>query len=111
VLGGCIRLAEPTRAGSIGIAEGIETAIAACMASGLPVCAAYSASALAAWQWPDTARGLVIFADADPAGSAAADKLRQRAQAAGLRVEVLTPSTPGADWCDVWASREQEAPA
>ncbi|MCK6427271.1 MAG: toprim domain-containing protein [Burkholderiaceae bacterium] len=111
VLGSCIRLGEPTPAGCIGIAEGIETSLGAWLASGLPVCAAYSAAALSAWQWPDAARALVIFADHDPAGAAAAERLQQRARAAGLRVEVSTPTTPGTDWCDVWANREQEAPA
>ena len=24
---------------------------------------------------------------------------------AGLSVAVMTPTTPGADWCDVWAQR------
>jgi hypothetical protein len=24
---------------------------------------------------------------------------------AGLSVAVMTPTTPGADWCDVWADR------
>ncbi|MFM2057601.1 MAG: hypothetical protein RLY71_1986 [Pseudomonadota bacterium] len=102
--GGCIRLAAP--AGEvIGIAEGIETALSASLASGLPVCAAYSAGNLAAWQWPREVRTLAIFGDADQAGREAAERLRQRACAAALRVNVLTPTTEGADWCDVWANR------
>ncbi len=111
VLGGCIRLGEPTQAGSIGIAEGIETALAAGLASGLPVCAAYSAAALAAWQWPESARALLVFADADPAGAAAAARLCSRAEAAGLRAEALTPNRPGADWCDLWAARRPDPAA
>jgi len=103
--GACIRLAEP-EAGRIGIAEGIETALAASCASGVPAVAAYSAGALASWQWPASARRLVVFADADPAGVDAAEKLRQRARAAGLSINVMTPTTPGTDWCDVWADRE-----
>jgi putative DNA primase/helicase len=103
--GVCVRLGRP-EAGQMGIAEGIETALAARCASGIPTVAAYSAGALAGWLWPSELRRLVIFADADPAGSEAADKLRQRARAAGLSVEVMTPTTPGADWCDVWANRE-----
>ena len=91
----------------LGIAEGIETALAARCASGVPTVAAYSAGALAGWQWPPSLRRLVIFADADPAGADAADKLRQRARAAGLAVNVMTPTTPGTDWCDVWASRKE----
>ena len=111
--GACIRLgwpgaADDPRAGPLlGITEGIETAMAARCASGVPTVAAYSAGALAGWQWPPNLRRLVVFADADPAGAVAADKLRQRARAAGLTVNVMTPTTPGADWCDVWAARKE----
>ena len=105
--GACIRLGRP-EAGQIGIAEGIETALAARHASGMPTVAAYSAGALAGWIWPSDLRRLVIFADADLAGADAADKLRQRARTAGLSVEVMTPTTPGTDWCDVWANRESK---
>jgi putative DNA primase/helicase len=111
--GACIRLAWPGAAGYpqagplLGIGEGIETALAARCASGVPTVAAYSAGALAGWQWPPSLRRLVIFADADPAGAEASDKLRQRARAAGLTVNVMTPTTPGADWCDVWAARKE----
>lgn len=103
--GACIRLAAPD-AGVIGIAEGIETALAARWASGVPTVAAYSSGALATWQWPSSMRRLVIFADADPAGANAAEQLRQRVSAADLAVSVMTPARPGTDWCDVWAARK-----
>ena len=103
--GACIPLFKPAR-GSIGIAEGIETALAVWSASGVPTVAAYCAGSLAAWQWPAGVRSLVIFADADRAGAEAADKLRRRARAAGLSVNVMTPAESGADWCDVWAARD-----
>ena len=113
--GACIRLGwlgagaagDPLAGPVLGIAEGIETALAARCASGVPTVAAYSAGALTAWQWPPGLQRLVIFADADQAGADAADKLRQRARAAGLSVNVMTPTTPGTDWCDVWASRKE----
>lgn len=107
LMGGCVRLAEPTAAGLIGVAEGIETAMAASLAGRLPVVAAYSAGALAAWQWPETTRRVVICADHDPTGIEAADALARRALAAGLRVNVAAPSVPGLDWCDIWASRDE----
>lgn len=88
-----------------GIAEGIETALAAWLASGVPTVAAYSAGNLAAWQWPASVQRLVIFADNDRAGRGASAELRARARFAGLRCEVLTPSDDGADWCDVWGAR------
>ena len=103
--GACIPLHRPAR-GTIGIAEGIETALAACCASGVPTVASYCAGNLAAWQWPLSVRRLVVFADADKAGREAADTLRTRAQLAGLRVEVLAPTEPDTVWCDVWAGRD-----
>jgi len=103
--GACIPLFKP-RAGVLGIAEGIETALAAWCASAVPVVAAYSAGALAAWRWPQGLQRIVVFADFDKAGQEAADSLRARALAAHLPCEVLTPTTEGADWCDVWAGRD-----
>ncbi len=105
--GASIRLFEPDH-GRIGVAEGIETALGAWCASSVPTVAAYSAGSLAAYQWPGGAQRLVIFADADPAGAAAADKLRQRARAGGLTVNLLKPTEPGTDWCDVWARHVAE---
>lgn len=96
----------PDAWGRIGIAEGIETALAASLGAGLPVCAAYSANNLAAWCWPTGTRRLVIFADHDQAGQKAAQALLMRAQAAGVQAIVRTPSEPGLDWCDVWAQRD-----
>jgi putative DNA primase/helicase len=90
--------------GCIGIAEGIETALAAWLASGVPTVAAYCAGNLAAWQWPAGVQRMVIFADHDKAGREAADALRARALAARLRCDVLTPTDDGADWADVWAA-------
>jgi len=100
--------------GLIGIAEGIETALAAWAGSGVPVQAAYCANGLAGWQWPTGVRRIAIFADHDRAGLEAADTLRARALHAGLRCEVHTPTDPGQDWADVWLSGqapviEQEA--
>jgi phage/plasmid primase-like uncharacterized protein len=102
--GACIPLRGP-HLGCLGIAEGIETALAAHCASAVPTLAAYCAGNLAVWQWPASLQRLVIFADADETGRDAADTLRSRALAAGLRVELLTPTEPGADWCDVWSQR------
>lgn len=102
--GCCIPLFKPAH-GCICIAEGIETALAGRCVSGLPTVAAYCAGNLAAWHWPARVRRIVIFADADQAGAEAADKLRRRANVAGLSVNVMTPTEAGADWCNVWAER------
>lgn len=107
--GACIPLHGPAR-GCIGVAEGIETALAAWRASAVPTVAAYCAGNLAAWQWPVGVQRLVIFADADKAGREAAETLQARALAARLHCEVLTPSTAGADWADVLAAAVTTAP-
>lgn len=102
--GASIALHRPARGGCIGIAEGIETALAAWRASAVPTVAAYCAGSLAAWRWPAGVQRLAIFADADKAGREAAGSLRARAFSAGLRAQVLTPTTEGQDWADVWAT-------
>ena len=102
--GACIPLHKPAR-GSIGIAEGIETALAAWRASAVPTVASYCANNLAAWQWPAGVQRLVIFADNDKAGREAADALQARAVRVGLKSSVMTPTDAGADWLDVWAAR------
>lgn len=104
IAGACIPLHKPAD-GLIGIAEGIETSLAAWLGSGVPTVAAYSAGSMAAWQWPAGVQRVVIFADNDEAGRAAANKLRARVLAAGPACNAVTPSEPGADWCDVWAAR------
>lgn len=108
VSGGCIRLSWPETGRpleTIGIAEGIETALAAQAASGIPTVAAYSANNLAAWHWPPGVRRIVVFADHDHAGIEAATRLKTRALTARVGCETLVPSSQGVDWCDVWASR------
>lgn len=102
LMGGCIALAEP-RDAVLGIAEGIETALCAGVASGLPVVAAYSAGCLTGYQWPKQLTRLVIFGDNDAngTGQAAAQKLATRARTAGVSVSVLIPQKSGTDWADV----------
>ena len=99
--GACIPLDRP-RGGVLGIAEGIETAVAASLGSGLPVVAAYCANALAGFTFPRCIERLVIFADHDPAGQKAAAALSHRATRAGVTPKTLTPSKPRSDWADVW---------
>lgn len=99
--GACIPLAIP-RGGVLGVAEGIETAAAASLGGGVPVVAAYCANALSGLLWPAGLESLIVFADNDEAGKKAATALAQRAERAGLKCKVLTPSKPGADWADVW---------
>jgi len=101
--GASIQLGEPKR-GLIGVAEGIETALAAALLSDIPTVAAYCANGVAQWRWPGAARKIVIFADHDAAGQDAAQTLMSRATRGGVRADLLVPSIAGADWLDVLAA-------
>ena len=66
--GGAIRLFQPVD-GVLGIAEGIETALAAHCLTGLPVWATCTADALARVVIPQAVQKVVIFADNDHSGT------------------------------------------
>lgn len=102
--GAAIRLAMHGE--RLGIAEGIETALAAANRFGLPVWAAINATMLAKWQPPESAREIAVFGDNDPAfgGAAAAYALAHRLAVKGLTVEVRIPSARGRDWADADAA-------
>jgi putative DNA primase/helicase len=106
LIGASIKLFKPTD-GVLGVAEGIETALAATLGSTVPTQAAYSASGLASFVWPSSVQHLVIFADNDQAGIEAAEKLKQRAFDRGISCKVTIPSEPGKDWADIWVSGQE----
>jgi putative DNA primase/helicase len=99
--GAAIRIAPV--AACIGIAEGIETAIAATLLTGVGCWSAVSAGGVAKWLPPEGVSEVVIFADNDAnyAGQSAAYALASRLAQRGLRVEVSFPPTVGDDWADV----------
>lgn len=114
--GGAIRLFSaigPT----LGVAEGIETALAAWAATGIPTWAAVSANLLEQMIWPAHIKHLLIWADRDnnQCGQRAAQTLAQRAMAAGLLVDVFLPPGPigadakGIDWHDVYVRQGPHA--
>lgn len=97
--GGAIRLFE---AGEVlGIAEGIETALAASKRDGIPVWAAYSAGLLEQWRVPQGVNNVVIYGDNDESytGQAAAYGLAKRLRHEGFGVDVRIPDWVG-DWAD-----------
>lgn len=97
-MGGAIRLGE--HSGRLGIAEGIETAMAASVLFGLPVWSAVSSAMLSGWTPPDDAVDIVVFGDNDLlfGGQVAAYTLAHRLAVDGYRVEVRIP--PAGDWND-----------
>jgi hypothetical protein len=109
LMGGCIQLGPPGPV--LGVAEGIETALAVRLAMGMPVWSAISSTFLEGWVPPsDEVDTVVIWADLDRggAGFTAAERLRNRLGCLGLHAEVrlpdpalLTGDRKGVDWLDV----------
>lgn len=88
----------------LGIAEGIETAIAASLLHEVPCWAALNAGLLSRWTPPPGVRRVLVFADNDRnfAGQNAAYQLANRLAVKGkLDVEVRAPEREGFDWNDV----------
>jgi putative DNA primase/helicase len=87
----------------LGIAEGIETALAASLKFNVPVWSAINATMLAKWTPPAGVTEVVIFGDNDPkfGGQAAAYALAARlAGRHRIAVQVMIPETTGTDWAD-----------
>jgi putative DNA primase/helicase len=87
----------------LGVAEGIETAIAAQMLFGLPCWATLTANRLGEWDPPPGVTRVKIFGDNDRShtGHAAAFRLSWRLRLKKIETEVLFPDREGWDWNDV----------
>ena len=77
--------------GHLGVAEGIETALAAHDLFGTQVWATLSADGLARFRWPDGTRRITIYADAGDAGRQAAATLSDRLNRADIPNEIVLP--------------------
>ncbi len=99
--GGAVRLANSAE--TMGIAEGIETALSAMLLFDVPVWAALSTGPMTKWQPPATAKHIIVFADNDDnfAGQHAAYSLAHRLRGEGYRVEVRIPDLADTDWNDM----------
>lgn len=98
--GSAVRLAPVSEV--IGIAEGIETALAARQKFGVPVWAALTANNLEKWVPPEGASHVFVFGDNDKSftGQAAAFVLAKRLKHQGFITQVHIPSCLGTDWND-----------
>lgn len=99
--GAAIRLGEAGH--RLGIAEGIETAIAAMQMYDLAVWAAVSSTMMQKWEPPACVEEVTIFADNDEkfGGQKAAYTLAHRLAVKGLEVIVKVPDLVGTDFADV----------
>jgi len=99
----------------MGVAEGIETAIAASVLHGIPVWSCINAGNLAKWEPPAIAQRITVFGDNDESftGQAAAYTLARRLKLQHHReVDIAMPETAGQDWADVLTevSKDQGQP-
>ena len=97
--GAAIRLTPVSR--TLGIAEGIETALAAAELFEVPTWSCISTAGIESFEPPEGVEHVIIFADHDGnfAGQAAAYRAAHRLALRGYEVEVVIPPTAG-DWLD-----------
>jgi len=103
VSSGAVRLAPVVGKGLLGIAEGIETALAVMTARpGLPSWAALSAGNLEKLRLPPEVGNVILFADHDASGTGleAARRAAERLNSEGRRVRIAMPPRAGDDFND-----------
>lgn len=103
--GGAVHLSKAP--GPLVVSEGIETGLS--LLSGLLPCAAsvwaaLSAPGMKSLVLPPVPGAMIVAADGDPVGHAAAEALANRAHGLGWRVSML-PAPPGFDWNDVLSGK------
>ena len=96
--GGAVRLGQLAEVLMVG--EGIETCLSAMQATGNPVWAALSTSGLRALHLPETVRDVIVLADGDDGGEAAARVGALRWVQQGRRVRIARPPR-GMDFNDI----------
>ncbi len=92
---GAVRLAKAGR--MVGLAEGIEDALAAMQLCNLPCWASLGGARLARVDLPGEVREVHVFADADEAGRAAAETAVRRFRREGLEARAFLPPNGAKD--------------
>lgn len=96
---GCAARLMPLDGVTLGIAEGIETALAAAKLHGVPTWASLNAGLLAKFEPPEGVQRLIVFADRDVAGFEAAARLMERLQGR-CALELRVPRESAKDFAD-----------
>lgn len=104
--GGAVRLAEP--AGKLMVGEGIETCLAAMQATGIPAWSALSTSGLRTLHLPAEIEEVIVLADGDDPGEAAAFDAARVWKREGRTVRIARPPI-GMDFNDVLLGRVASA--
>ena len=100
---GIVRL-HPVR-DRVGLAEGIETALAATQLFGVPCWATLGAERFKRIALPGSVAEIVLFLDHDAAGHQAEAVARERFR--DRQIKARYPTQPGADWNDVLRARQR----
>jgi hypothetical protein len=110
--GGVVRLADAdlsgcpfANSGVLMVGEGIETCLAAMQATGHPAWAALSTAGLCALDLPEHVRDVIVLADGDATGEAAARDCAWRWKRQGRRVRIARPPQ-GMDFNDMLVRRD-----
>jgi hypothetical protein len=96
---GAVRLGAP-RDGVLGLAEGIESALAATLLTGIACWASLGSEQLGRVAIPRAVGRVILFLDNDPAGRRAGAVACEAIERRGIAVEECIPAALGADWND-----------
>lgn len=94
----------------LGVAEGIETAIAATQLFGVATWSVINAVLMEKWIMPEAYKQVIIFGDNDASftGQRAAMILASKLTELGVLVIVKIPKNPNTDWNDVVLAKQKE---
>ena len=106
---GTVRIGQPAR--TLGLAEGVETALAASVIHGFPVWAVLGNERFGMIDVPRHIERLVLLADNDAGGQRAVGLAQAGLQRDGLTIETLWPPVQHNDWADVLMARRGEGAA
>jgi hypothetical protein len=95
---------------TLGLAEGIESALSAAHRLGIPVWAVLGAERLDRIAIPDCVTRLVLLADNDRAGHRAVAQALEAYARPGRRIECRWPPAPHNDWNDLDQAEAEEGP-